>query len=61
MNQGLSQYVNAAGRNWGTLVPFYLTAYRATPLGTSGYSPYYLLHGKDGFSNLAEPQNKIDS
>ena len=39
MNQGLSHYVNASGTNWDTLVPFYLMAYRATPHGTSGYSP----------------------
>jgi hypothetical protein len=47
MNQGLSHYVNAAGTNWDTLVPFYLMAYGATPHGTSGYSPYYLLHGRE--------------
>ena len=47
MNQGLSHYVNASCTNWDTLVPFYLMAYRATPHGTSGYSPYYLLHGPE--------------
>ena len=46
MNQGLSHYVNASGTNWDTLIPFYLMAYRATPHGTSVYSPYYLLHGR---------------
>ena len=39
--------MNASGTNWDTLVPFYLMAYRATPHGTSGYSPYYLLHGRE--------------
>ena len=47
MNQGLSQYVNASGTNCDTLIPFYLMAYRATPHGTSGYSPYYLLPGRE--------------
>jgi transposase InsO family protein len=46
MNQGLSHYVNASGTNWD-LVPFYLMAYQATPHGTSGYSPFYLLHGRE--------------
>ena len=43
----LSHYVNASGMNWDTLIPFYLIAYRATPHGTSGYSPYYSLHGRE--------------
>ena len=47
MNQGLSHYVNASGTNWDTLIPFYLMAYRATPHGSSGFSPYYLLHGRE--------------
>ena len=47
MNEGLSHYVNANGNNWDKLVPFYLMAYRATPHGSSGYSPYFLLHGRE--------------
>ena len=47
MNQGLSHNVNAPDTNWDTLVPFYLMACRANPHGTSGYSPYYLLHGRE--------------
>ena len=47
MKQGLSHYVNASGTNWYTLIPFYLMAYRETPHGTSGYSPYYLLHHRE--------------
>ena len=43
--EGLSHYVNACGNNWDTLVPLYLMAFRNTPHGTSGYSPYYMLHG----------------
>ena len=46
MNQGLSHYVNSAGTNWDDLVPYYLLAYRGTPHGTGGYSPYNFLHGR---------------
>ena len=47
MNQGLNHYVNASVTNWDTHIPFYLMAYQATPHDTSGYSPYYLLHGRE--------------
>ena len=47
LSEGLSQYVNACGNNWDTLVPYYLMAYRNTPHGTSKYSPFYLLHGRE--------------
>jgi hypothetical protein len=47
MNQGLSHYVNVSGTNWDDLVSFYLMAYPATPHGTSGYSLYHLLYGRD--------------
>ena len=45
--EGLSHYVNACGNNWDTLVPFYLMAYRNTPHGTTKYSPFYMLHGRE--------------
>jgi transposase InsO family protein len=44
---GLSHYVNSSGTDWDTLVPFYLMAYRSTVHGTSGYSPFFLLHGRE--------------
>jgi hypothetical protein len=44
---GLSHYVNAANTNWDTLVPFFLMAYRATPNTVTGYSPFFLLHGRE--------------
>jgi transposase InsO family protein len=47
MNQFLSHYVNSAETNCGDLIPYYLMAYRGTPHCTSGYSPYYLLHGRE--------------
>jgi hypothetical protein len=47
MNQGFNHYINSAETNWGDLIPYYLMAYRETPHCTSGYSPYYLLHGRE--------------
>jgi len=51
MNQGLSHYVNAAD-----ILPFYLMAYGATPHGSTRYSPFFLLHGREmilsNFQNL---------
>ena len=47
LNTGLSHYVNAAHTNWDVLMPFYLTAYRTTPNVTTGFSPFYLWHGRE--------------
>ena len=44
---GLSHYINATNTNWDTLIPFFLMAYRATPNSVTGYSPFYLLHGRE--------------
>jgi hypothetical protein len=33
--------------NWDVVTPFFLMAYRAIPNTTTGYSPYYLLHGSE--------------
>ena len=42
-----SHYINATNTNWNTSVPFYFMSYRATPLTTTGFSPFYLLHGRE--------------
>jgi hypothetical protein len=47
LHSGLSHYVNANHKNWDEVVPFYLMSHRATPHTTTGYSPFYLLHGRD--------------
>jgi hypothetical protein len=47
MNQGLSHFVNSTGTDWDTLIPFYIMAYRGTPHGTHGFSPFFLLHGSE--------------
>jgi hypothetical protein len=50
LHSGLSHYVNSANTNWDEFVPFFLLAYRATPNTTTGYSPFYLLHGRECLS-----------
>ena len=45
--ESLSHYVNSCGTNWDALVPFFLMAFRNLPHGTTKYSPYYLLHGRE--------------
>ena len=47
VHTGLSHYVNATHMNWYILVPFYLMAHRATPSSVTGFSPFYLLNGRD--------------
>jgi len=47
LHSGLSHYVNATNTNWDVLTPFFLMAYRATPKTDTGYSPFYLLHGRE--------------
>jgi hypothetical protein len=59
MNQGLNHYVNASGTNWDTLIQFWLTAYRATPHGSSGFSPYYLLHGREMILPTTQDKTKL--
>jgi len=47
LHTGLSHYIEASHTNWDSIVPFYLMAYRATPNTTTGYSPFFLLHGRE--------------
>jgi hypothetical protein len=48
-HSGLSHYVNANHKNWDEVVPYYLMSHRATLHTTTGYSPFYLLHGREKF------------
>jgi hypothetical protein len=43
----LIHYVNASGTIWKDLLLLCLMAYRATPDGTTGFSPYSLMHGTE--------------
>jgi len=47
LHSGLSHYVNAYHKNWDKVVSYYLISHRATPHTTMGYSPFYLLHGRE--------------
>ena len=47
LHSGLSHYTDSANTNWDVVVSFYLMAYSATPNTTTGFSPYYLLHGRE--------------
>ena len=47
LHAGLSHYVNSSHTNWDEVLPFFLMAYRATPNITTGYSPFFLLHGRE--------------
>ena len=47
LQAGLSHYVNSANTNWDILVQFYLMAHRAMPHSTTGFSPFFLLHGRE--------------
>ena len=47
LHEGLSHYINSTNTNWDTLVPFYLMSSRATPHSSTGFSPFYLLHGRE--------------
>ena len=40
-------YFNAANVNWDEIVPFFLMEYRRTPNTTTGYSPFFLLNGRE--------------
>jgi transposase InsO family protein len=43
----LSHFVNKRHDNWDEFVNLALMAYRATPHSVTGYSPYYLMHGRE--------------
>jgi len=47
LHSGLSHYVNANHKNWEEFVSVYLMLHTATPHTTTGYSPFYLLHGRE--------------
>jgi len=47
LHAGMSHFVNSSNTNWDVVVQFFLMAYRATPNTVTGYSQFYLLHGRE--------------
>ena len=43
----ISHFVRKDARNWDEYVPYAIMAYRAMPHCSTGYSPYYLVFGKE--------------
>ena len=47
LNGSTAHYIDSIGTNWDVVLPVFLMGYRATPHSSSGYSPFYLLHGRN--------------
>jgi transposase InsO family protein len=47
LHDSIAHYIDSTGTNWDVVLPFFLMAYRGTPHSTTGYSPFYLLHGRE--------------
>jgi hypothetical protein len=47
LHDGLYHYIDLSRTNLDNVVPFFLMAYRGMPYCSTGYSPYYLLHGRE--------------
>jgi transposase InsO family protein len=43
----LSMYVDVDQRNWDTILPFVTFAYNSSKQDTTGFSPFFLVHGRD--------------
>lgn len=43
----LSHYINEKQDDWDEWIDYALMAYRTTPHTATGYSPYYLNHGRE--------------
>ena len=54
LNAGLTHYFNVANTNWDEILLFLLMSYRAMPNTARGYSPFFLLHGRE----MTLPSNK---
>jgi len=47
LHTALSHYTNVTNTNWDTIVPFFFMAQRVQPHSVTGYSPLYLLQGRE--------------
>ncbi|GBM27758.1 Retrovirus-related Pol polyprotein from transposon 412 [Araneus ventricosus] len=48
----LSMYVNIEQRNWDEILPFVTFAYNTAKQETTGFTPFYLLHGREAETTL---------
>jgi len=47
LHTALFHYVNKSHTDWDLKLPYFLWAYCVTPHSTTGYSPFFLLHGRE--------------
>jgi hypothetical protein len=47
LHKSLSHYINSSGSNWSTLLNFFVLSYNGTPHSATGYSPFYLMYGRE--------------
>lgn len=43
----LSHYIRKEQTDWDEWIPFALISYRATPQTTTGFSPFFMVHGRE--------------
>ncbi|GFV35706.1 retrovirus-related Pol polyprotein from transposon 412 [Trichonephila clavipes] len=48
----LSMYVNVEQKNWDEILPFVTFAYNTAKQETTGFTPFYLLHGREAETTL---------
>lgn len=56
----LKHYISESNKNWSTILPFVTFAYNSNAQASTGYSPFYLVHGYEPDTSLTaslEPPN----
>ncbi|UYV67231.1 K02A2.6-like, partial [Cordylochernes scorpioides] len=56
----LSMYVNTDQKNWDEILPFFTHAYNTTIQETTGYSPFFLMFGREPTSLLDDRNISVD-
>ncbi|UYV70290.1 K02A2.6-like, partial [Cordylochernes scorpioides] len=56
----LSMYVNTVQKNWDEILPFITHAYNTTIQETTGYSPFFLMFGREPTSLLDDRNISVD-
>jgi hypothetical protein len=47
LHDSISHYVDSSGVRWDEGLPYFAMSYKSTPHTTTGYSPYYLMYGRE--------------